>query len=79
MGCEMTEPTTTFRFIEFNPRRKMRGAEAVRMEVIEDGEDCGCLWMSEKDIRNNIKDFGDSEELQKGLAAYKQPTGARMP
>lgn len=69
----MSKPVTTFRFIEFNPRRAFRGAAAVRMGVIEDGEEGPWLWMSEKDIRNNIKEFGDSEELQAGLRAYKKP------
>lgn len=71
----MTTPATPaadaaqhFRFIEFNPRRALRGAEAARMEVDADGE---WLWMGTKDIAKNIKHFGDHPELQKALAAYK--------
>lgn len=56
-----------FRFIEFNPRRALRGADAALVEVSSDGE---WLWMSPKDIRANIKEFGDNQELQKALAAY---------
>jgi len=56
-----------WRFIEFNPRRDMRGADAARVEVGEDGE---WLWMSKRDIKNNIRDFGDHPELQKALNAY---------
>jgi len=68
-----SEPVLSWRFIEFNPRRKSRGAEAARVEVFEDGESCGWLWMSERDILNNIRDFGESEELRKALVAYRCP------
>lgn len=63
---QTNEERPVFKFIEFNPRRRQRGAESARVEV--DGH---WLWMSEKDIRNNIRDFGDCEELQKALAAYR--------
>lgn len=56
-----------FRFIEFNPRRAMRSVEAARVEVDPGGHE---LWMSRKDIKANIKEFGDHPELQKALAAY---------
>lgn len=62
-----------FKFIEFNERRALRGKEAARVEVTdpEDPEDgSGWLWMSRKDIKLNIRDHGDSPELQKALAAY---------
>ena len=59
--------TPQFKFIEFNERRAMRNAEAARVEVDPDG---GWLWMSRKDIKNNIKTFGDNPELQKALKAY---------
>jgi len=58
-------PELQFKFIEFNERRAMRGAEAARVEV--DGE---WLWMSKSDIKKNIKAFGNHPELQKALAAY---------
>jgi len=66
----MTEPEISFRFIEFNSRRHARGAEAARMYVLEDGVVIDWLWMSQKDIRKNIKEFGTSDELRKALAAY---------
>jgi hypothetical protein len=56
-----------WRFIEFNDRRAMRSKEAARVEVDPDGD---WLWMSRKDIKNNIKDFGDHPELKKALVAY---------
>jgi hypothetical protein len=63
-------PSVTFKLIEFNPRRHFRGVEAARVEVLEDGEPCGWLWMSERDLKANIAEFGDSDELQKALAEY---------
>ena len=65
MTQQAQEPIV-WRFIEFNERRAMRGAPAARVEV--DGD---WLWMMPKDIRANIKDHGDHEELQKALKAYK--------
>ena len=56
----------TFEFIEFNPRRKSRGAEAARVST------GGLwLWMSKRDIENNIRDFGPHPELLKALESYK--------
>lgn len=57
-----------FKFIEFNERRWLRGADAARVEVSNDGE---WLWMNKKDIKNNIIKFGSHPELQKAQAAYK--------
>ena len=58
-----------FRFIEFNERRAMRGAEAARVAVIESGEE-GWLWMSKRDLDLNIKEFGPHAELVKARIAY---------
>jgi hypothetical protein len=58
-----------FRFIEFNPHRYARGAEAARVEC--DGQ---WLWMSKQDIENNIKEWGRDPELLMARAAYKTPT-----
>lgn len=65
MTQQAQEPIV-WRFIEFNDRRALRDAPAARVEA--DGE---WLWMTPKDIRANIKDHGDHEELQKALKAYK--------
>lgn len=62
------EQSPTFRFIDFNPRRASRGREAVRMEVEPDGQ---WLWMSRRDLENNIKQFGQCPELIKGRLAYQ--------
>ena len=45
----------------------MRSAEAARVEVDPDGD---WLWMSKRDIKANIKEFGEHPELQKALEAY---------
>lgn len=58
-----------FRFVEFNPRRALRGAEAARVAVIEDGQE-DWLWMSKRDISKNIKQFGPHLELLKAQLAY---------
>jgi len=61
-----------FRLVEFNPRRARRGAEAARVEVTYNEGDIDLLWMSPRDIRNNIREFGQQEGLQKVLDAYQQ-------
>lgn len=60
-----------FKFIEFNERRAIRGAEAARVEVrYPDEPEADWLWMSRKDIKANMREHGDNAELQKALAAY---------
>jgi hypothetical protein len=60
-----------FKFIEFNPRRDLRGAEAARVAVIDDEGREDWLWMSKRDIAKNIKAFGACDELAKARDAYK--------
>ena len=68
---EKRVPTITFRLVGFNPRRFDRGVEAARVEVLEDGCKVGpLLWMSERDLKANIAEFGDSEDLEQALAEY---------
>jgi hypothetical protein len=64
-----TKPT--FSFYDYNPRRRARGAEAVRMEVFNPDGSSELLWMSEADVRRNIMAFGPDIELDKALAAYR--------
>ena len=61
-----------FKFSEFNPRRAMRGVEAARVEVFDesDPEYGGWLWMSRKDIKENMRLHGTHPELKKALDAY---------
>lgn len=70
MSTPANTPTTSFEMIEFNHVRHMRGKEAAKIRVIEDGEPQGYLWMSVDDLRANIRDFGHSEALEQALRAY---------
>lgn len=65
----MTKPVLDFKFIEFNPRRAMRGADAARVEVTDAGEP-QWLWMNKRDLSENIKLFGEHPELLKAKLAY---------
>ncbi|MCG9054426.1 hypothetical protein LH442_00220 [Laribacter hongkongensis] len=58
-----------FRFVELNSRRANRGADAARVAVIQDGEE-DWLWMSRRDIDQNINKFGEHPELLKAKQAY---------
>ena len=70
-----TEPTQNeatspqFKFIEFNQRRAIRGADAARVAVIENGQETW-LWMSKLDISKNMMQFGRCSELTKAFQAY---------
>jgi len=70
MSISMQKPVTTFELIEFNHVRDARGKEAAKIRVIEDGEAQGFLWMSEEDLRANIRDVGPSDALSEALRAY---------
>ncbi|MDO0945949.1 hypothetical protein [Chromohalobacter israelensis] len=62
----------SFRFVEYNPRRAARGAEAVRVEVDYGHGDIDFLWMSPQDIRKNMMAYGRQDGLIKSLEAYGQ-------
>ncbi len=65
-----------FEFVEFNPRRAMRGADAARVRVVhEDGTD-DWLWMSRRDISKNMMAFGRCAELTRAYEAYTQGPAA---
>lgn len=60
----------TFELVEYNPRRRSRGAEAARVKVTwQDGE-TELLWMSQKDIRANLRESGKSKGLDDAAKAY---------
>lgn len=64
-----------FKFIEFNPRRAIRGADAARVEVTYDDGESEWLWMSKRDISKNMMAFGRCDELTKAHQAYAaEPT-----
>ena len=60
-----------FEFVQFNPRRLIRGAEGARVKVTDDDGGSDLLWMSKQDIRRNIMWHGQDQELLKALEAYK--------
>jgi len=69
----------TFTFVEFNPRRAARGAEAARVEVSYEDGASELLWMSKRDIARNMMAFGPSEDLQKAHDAYRAKAAASPP
>lgn len=74
-GKHAASPSTDavdFRFINYNPVRASRGAVAVQVAVIIDGEE-RWLWMSKDDIARNIAAFGMHPELFKARSAYGGP------
>lgn len=62
---------TTFRLYRYNPRRRARGVEAAEVEVTWPDGDKELLWMTQQDIRDNLKQFGDSQGLRDALEAYR--------
>jgi hypothetical protein len=54
-----------FQLLRFNSRRNLRGAPAAEVSV-----NGVRMWMTRKDIRENIKLFGEHKELWKALEAY---------
>jgi hypothetical protein len=66
-----------FRFIEFNERRWVRGADAARVAVIEqEGGEEDWLWMSKRDIAKNMMAFGRCDELTKAHTEYARRESA---
>tara|TARA_R110001599_G_scaffold343217_5_gene565657 strand:- start:1009 stop:1332 length:324 start_codon:yes stop_codon:yes gene_type:complete len=67
MEPPVEEPVISFEVIEFNSVRYARGKPAAKIQVIEDGVAQGFLWMNADDLRANIREFGTSEALERGL------------
>ena len=67
--CFQLSDGLDFKFVEFNSRRAIRGVEAARVEIIEDGEEY-LVWMSKSDILKNMIQFGRHPELEKAYSAY---------
>lgn len=67
----------TIIFSGFNTTRAIRGANAARFDIITNMVDkAGVykLWMSKKDIKENLFKFPHCRyELSIGMAAYAQP------
>jgi len=63
---------TTFELLRFNPHRHLRGVPAAYVRCV--GEDIDAdLWMTVKDIKNNIKEHGSHPELERALRCYESP------
>lgn len=63
-----------FKLLEFNPRRWQRGADAARVKATDSEGHSATVWMSERDVRANIKTFGIHGELLKALGCYGSPS-----
>lgn len=63
-----------FELHRYNPRRAARGAEAVEVKVTWPEGDEEYLWMSKRDIRENIVTWGVCAGLDAALKAYSQNT-----
>ena len=61
----------TFKIMQVNIRRMMRGAEAVQFGVFSDGTLEDVVWMTKRDIEKNIEAFGECEAFTTGLLIYK--------
>lgn len=61
----------SFVLVRYNPRRKARGAEAAELEVLQNGTVIDRLWMSLRNIKDNLKTFPDDEGLLAAAKAYR--------
>ncbi len=68
----MSDQNPTFSLYRYNPRRRARGVEAAEVEVKWPDGRRDLLWMSERNIRDNLKEFGESAGLREALEAYRQ-------
>lgn len=62
---EVEEPF--FSLLEFNTRRLQRGATAAKVQIDAEGD---WLWMSKRDLKLNIKEFGDHPVLARAIRCY---------
>jgi len=45
----------TYRLVDKNQTRYLRDKEHAKFMIIDDGNELGCIWMSNDDIRSNAK------------------------
>ena len=62
---------TEAKLVRYNPRRKARGAEAAEVTVAWGDGEQQTLWMSERDLKANIKQHGRLQGFVDALEAYK--------
>jgi len=60
-----------FELFRFNPRRAERGAEAAQVKITWPDGDVELLWMSKRDIQENMVTFGVCDGLDAALKAYR--------
>lgn len=65
-----------FRLNEFNHVRYGRGADAARVDVLQDDGDRDLLWMSKQDIKKNVMLFGPHLGLLQAANCYNMNLAA---
>jgi len=61
-----------FELIRFNPKRKARGVAAAEVKTTDTDGRVLFLWMSQRDIVLNIKEFGSHPGLDAAKQAYRR-------
>ena len=70
----MSNDRPKFELRRYNPKRRFRGREAAEVQVTWPDGDIELLWMSEGDIKKNIREWGTCEGLVSALEAYRKNT-----
>lgn len=68
-----------FEVNQWNRRRALRGSIPLEMKVIYDDENWGYLWMTEKHLQRNIREYGRHPELLRGLQCYQEGKLVKSP
>lgn len=63
------EITRTFELVRFSPRRAGRGAPAAEVQITDDDNQVR-LWMSRRNLLDNIAEWGPHQGLVDALNAY---------
>lgn len=69
MLAEDTPPS--FRLVRFNPRRLRKNCSGAAEVEVSDGDNAVRLWMTLKDVKDNIVEYGRQPGLVAALEAYK--------
>lgn len=58
----------TFKLIQVNQVRALRGKEHAKFAILEDSEQVDCRWLNNTDIQLTIQDYPDQKKvLESGL------------
>jgi len=63
------DESVSFRLVRYNPRRKARGARAAELEISDENGSMA-LWMNERDLKANVREYGPHEALLEAMVAY---------